>query len=68
MKEYKIFWKHKKNGKENNYNVWWYWNRKTEISPTLKAISIKYIDSDKIAVSNKVSSGKKGLYMFNWLC
>ena len=41
-----------KNGK--SYKIWWYWNPKTKISPT---ISIKNIDINKIDI-NKINVNK----------
>ena len=35
LKKYKLFWNHmQKIRKKNNYKIWWYWNPKTNISPT----------------------------------
>ena len=53
----KIFKSIYENGK-NNYNIWWYWNRKTKIYQLKRPIPIKNIDINKVVVSKKISFGK----------
>ena len=47
-----------------NYNVWWYWNKKSKFHHRRNLILLEYVDIHDMQVSSMVSSGENNCKYF----